>query len=388
MESAEENKTTVKGGAERLKKTKKRNKKKNRHKRDSLPQCTSPLLCFDSETTNHGELLELSVFDVAGNEVYHRYFRPHAKNWPSDIHHITPDMVAGAKRFIAHRGEIGYLINGSKFLLGCALSNDIHNLKRHGVETSDGHVVIDIQSWYWLLRDNTDRREKFQTGLAAIGESYGLDFGEGQAHSATADTKLTLECFKAMVDDFNRQFPDEDGPEVDLSDERYLNRLVSRFNEEYKKAMQIYRMRNAGGFVSVVRREQGYSLKFHRILPDDTSKYVLSSAVEDRAAAERELRIFLKHKELKGLTGIYDLREVDFDFLRHYTNEMDEEKYLAEKSGIKPSAAKLKATKAAKKALSSASSARKLTDKSSPKKKKPNKSTTKSKYKRKPTKQK
>ena len=121
---------------------------------------------------------------------------------------------------------------------------------------------------------------------------------------------------------------------------------------------------------------------------DDTSKYVLSSAVEDRAAAERELRIFLKHKELKGLTGIYDLREVDFDFLRHYTNEMDEEKYLAEKSGIKPSAAKLKATKAAKKALSSATSARKMADKSSPKKKKPNKSTTKSKYKRKPTKQK
>ncbi len=368
MESVEAEKTKSKPtGSGKTPKKKKRRRRKSRSVELSN---TCPLLCFDSETTNHGELLELSVFDAEGTEAYHRYFRPHAKNWPSDIHHITPEMVADGKRFIAHRGEIGYLINSARFLLGCALSNDIHSLKRHGVEISDNHVVIDIQSWFWLLKDDTDRHEKLQTGLAAIGETYGLDFGEGQAHSATADTRLTLECFRAMVDDFNRQFPDDDDQEVNLTDEKYLNRLVARFNEQYKLATQIFKMRNAGGFVSVIQREQGYSLKFHRVMPEDTSNYVLSSAVGDRALAERELRIFLQPRELKGLTGIYDLDENDFDFLRNYTNEMDEEKYMAVRVAGRPPEISRARLKAARRAISSRTSSQEPDVRVSQKKKK------------------
>ena len=49
-------------------------RKRRRTRRSNLPaqQGEAPLLlCFDSETTHHGEILELSVFDIDGNEVYH-----------------------------------------------------------------------------------------------------------------------------------------------------------------------------------------------------------------------------------------------------------------------------------------------------------------------------
>lgn len=334
-------------------KRKTQTKKKRRQKPFSaMSRCTSSLLCFDSETTNHGELLELSVFDAAGVEVYHKYFRPHAKTWPSDIHHISPEMVADCKRFIAHRGEISRMLNDVKYLLGCAISNDIHNLRRHGVNLNERHIAIDIQTWFWLLKDSTDRREKYQTGLAAIGQAYGLDFGEEKQHSATADTRLTLACFQALVDDFNRQFPDLTGEEPNISDERYLGRLITRFKVEYKKALQVYKMRNAGGYVSVIKREQGYSLKFHRLLPEDCSRYVMSIKVGDRNLAEQELRHFLKSRELKGLTGIYDLQEAEFEFLRNYTNEMDEVKYIASKTSNRQSESSRSVVKAVRRALS------------------------------------
>lgn len=335
-----------------------RNRKRTSNSTEPTDQVTSvknscPLLCMDSETTNHGELLELSIFNASGEECYHQYFRPHAKKWPSDIHHITPEMVADMKRFAAHRGDITRLLNSSKYLLGCALSNDLHSLRRHGVNLSNTHTVIDIQSWFWLLNDETDRRERTQTGLAAIGEAYGLSFGNEQAHSATADTRLTLECFRALVNDFNRRFPDNKTDEVcDINDEKYLKRLVARYNEQNKRAMQIFRMRNAGGYVNVIKRDQGYSLKFNRIIPDQNENIVLSVPVEDRELAERDLRNFLLPHELKGLTGIYDMDESDFSFVRSYSNEIDEEAYL-NRTAIRKSAEQNPHVRAARRALAS-----------------------------------
>lgn len=296
-----------------------------------------PLLCFDTETTNHGELLELSVFDIVGNEVYHSYFKPRAKNWPTDIHHITPQMVADKKRFSAHRREIHALLSSTRFLLGCALSNDITILRRHGLNIgNERHTVLDVQSWYWLLNDTSDREEKQQAGLSTIADHFGLTFGEEQAHSATADTRMTLDCFKALVNQFDSRFPAE-GETVEPilsadSDSEVaaeaLKRLYKRYDVEYRHAMQVYRMRNSAGYINVVRREQGYSLKYNRIVPPDNDNIVLSVHVDDRISAEIDMRKHFEPIQFKGLTGIYDMSVKDFDFIRNYSNTIDLETFI------------------------------------------------------------
>ena len=298
---------------------------------------TYPLLCFDTETTNHGELLELSVFDIRGNEVYHQYFRPHAKNWPTDIHHITPEMVADCKRFSAHRHEVAKLLNSAKYLVGCALSNDLHTLHRHGIRLHENrHRIVDIQNWYWLLNDTSDRREKHQSGLAAIARHYGLNFGSEKAHSATADTRLTLESFKALAADFNnRYYVDGDTVEPILScdaDPRMametLNCLQKRYENAYRHALTVFRMKNLEGFINVVKREQGFSLKYTRFEPTGNENIVLSVPVTDRVKAETDLREHFEPIQVKGYTGFYRLKKKDFDYIKAYTNSIDLETYL------------------------------------------------------------
>lgn len=324
---------------------KRKNKRKHRSRRSErqtektdtgrVNAVRYPLLCFDTETTNHGELLELSVFDITGKEVYHKYFKPRAKKWPTDIHHISPEMVAGEQRFGTYRKEIGKLLGSTRYFVGCALSNDLANLRRHGVTIPKNSVVLDIQEWYWLLNDESDREDKHQSGLSTIADHYNLGFGSEHAHSATADTRLTLECFKALANHFDSDFPADDTIEPVLSAdadstmaEECLGRLVKRYAAAYSHAMQIHRMRNVAGFISVVRREQGYSLKYNRIIPPENSNVVFSVPVNDRIRAEEELRMHFEPIQLKGFTGIYDLTESDFEYISSYRNTINLESFI------------------------------------------------------------
>lgn len=331
---SDENRNTVAKG--KKSKAKRRAKQPEQVTRPSEP--VYPLLCFDTETTNHGELLELSVFDIHGNEVYHRYFKPRASSWPTNIHHITPEMVKDCKRFSHHRDEIQQLLNSTRFLVGCALSNDLHTLKRYKVELHGSHTVFDIQNWYWMLHDESNRLEKQQTGLAVIADKYGLDFGEGHAHSATDDTRLTLDCFKALVADFEKRYNHDNSTErmFDVSEtvenaNEALKTLNNKYTTAYKRALQEYRMMNSSGFLNVVLREQqpdSYSFKTTRFQPADNDKIVLSVEVNDRVRAENDMRRHFENKQVKGYTGIYHLDSSDFEYIRKYRNSIDIETFI------------------------------------------------------------
>lgn len=319
---------------ERNKQTKITRKRKLRHRaKSSVSQnIVYPFLCFDSETTNHGELLELAIYDPAGNEIFHEYFRPHATKWPEEIHHITPEKVASCKRFIAHRHNIQKILNSTNYFVGCALSNDLHSLKRYGVKLHGRHRVHDIQSWYWLLNDDSDRHTKLQTGLAAIADTYSLGFGEDAPHSATADTKLTLHCFEALVEDFYRR-KNTETPEFERPfTNDFMKEMTSDFDKSYQEALQYYRMHNTAGYINVKKREQGYSFKYTRTLPSTQDLYLFSVPVNDRVGAEIDLRNHFYEKQIKGFTGIYDLDENDFNYIRNYRNEIDIEIFRARES--------------------------------------------------------
>lgn len=320
-----------------------------------MPQERYPLLCLDTETTNHGELLEISIFDIEGNEVYHRYFKPHAKSWPDEIHHITPEMVSGCKRFSAHRGELQNLLNSADCLLGCALSNDLHTLRRYGLSFKPGLPIMDIQHWYWLLNDTSNRLERQQTGLSAIADHYGLGFGDSQPHSATADTRLTLESFKTLVKDFLcREFKDRQGlgENLDNNSSERLKEITNLYEGSFRHAMDIHRMLNIRGYVNVLKREQGFSFRYSRFELTDNPNVVLSIAVDDRIKAEIDMREHFETKQVKGYTGIYDFTKQDFEYIRAYQNSIDleeflerEEKILAEKQYAREQTFKYMATK-------------------------------------------
>lgn len=310
-----------------------------------------PLLCFDTETTNHGELLEISVFDIEGNEVYHRYFRPHATGWPTDIHHITPEMVAGAKRFAAHRHELQKLLSSARYLVGCALSNDLSSLRRHGLELPlKTQSIIEIQNWYWLLNDPSGRTVKQQTGLAAIAEAYNLGFGQDQPHSATADTRLTLDCFRHMATHLLTDKGMPTLPQAPTTD--HITGCVSLFNAEYSAAMQLLRMHSMAGYVSVVKRDIGYSFKFNRVLAAESPNIILSVPVTDRVQADKDLHKHFSHKELKGYTGIYEFDAEDLEYIRNYRNELSLEKFMErEQDAQTASANKAKHSRQAKRVM-------------------------------------
>lgn len=295
-----------------------------------------PLLCFDSETTNRGELLELSVFDGESNEIFHEYFKPRAKSWPTDIHHISPAQVAGCKNFTAYRKDVRRLLNSASYFVGCALSNDLHTLRRYGIRVKNSVRVFDIQNLFWLLNDTSERLEKQQKGLSAIADHYGLSFGEEQPHSATADTRMTLACFKAMVNDFYDKFPAYRPDEIceNLSVQA-LQKFSKRFDAEYQRALQVFRMQNSKGFINVVRREQGYSFKYTRFEQTVNDDIVLSLPVTDRVKAEADLREHFFPIQVKGFTGIYNLGDSDFEYIRHYRNTIDLDTFIEREKIIK-----------------------------------------------------
>lgn len=289
-------------------------------------------VCFDCETTNHGELLELSVHDLQGNEVYHSYYKPRARTWPTDIHHITPAMVSDSHKFAKSRRQVARLVCTPRYLIGCALSNDLGILRRHGVTFPGNQTIIDIQRLHWLVNDTSGRKEYNQTGLSAIAAHYGLGFGEGHAHSASADTRLTLECFNALVRDFDRTYPHGEAlPQV--LEARHLGDLVKRIDTCMQDAMIQYRMNNAGAYVSLKMRSLAdgtlhHTLKFGKTRPEPDDTLVCVIKVQDRVQAERDLRRLFAPRQIKGYTGFYDLDAADIDAFMAYTNSIDTATYL------------------------------------------------------------
>lgn len=306
-----------------LKQTRRPRRKHKRRRKKDLSYCTDHgLLCFDSETTNHGEILELSVFGYNGEEVYHKYYRPRAKHWPTEIHHITPEKVAECKRFYASKNAVENLFNSTRYLLGCAVSNDLHTLQRYGIKLHENHRVFDIQNWHWLLNDASGRVEKHQTGLSTIADFYGLTFGKENAHSATADARITLECFNCLKTDFINKYC----PDIDPDNLEEINRC---FNVAYAEAMQVYRMKNSAGFINVVKRPQGYSFKYTRFIPTNIENLLLSVEVADRHKADHDMRRHFARKQIKGFTGIYNLVDKDFEYIKKYRNVLDIETFKA-----------------------------------------------------------
>ena len=275
------------------------------------------VICLDAEFTENEELLELSVFNTDGNEIYHRFYKPeNITTWRTDIHHITPEMVANEAPFSGCREEVQRLIDSSFALTGFAVGNDLRVLSRSGIGGLETKRMIDVKDMYWYLRGIKEDMSPFAVpSLLICANSLGLEFGEDEAHSASADTEATLRCFRLLFDEFR----EGEGAGMDDSD------VVDLFAGKIERAKANFVEESARGFIKVYKLGDQYKVKFGRQRDAEPKGLVAEVEVADRYKAEYEIRKLLKKKELPDKWGVYKLTPKLLSDVKNYTNSYDAE---------------------------------------------------------------
>ncbi len=274
------------------------------------------IICLDAEFAENEELLELSMFDVSGKEIYHEFYKPEKiSEWRTDIHHITPEMVSDKPHFNAVRHKVQNILDKAFAVTGFAVDNDLRVLSRSGILGLEDKRVIDVKYMYWYLKGIPQDMSPFSVpSLISCAGNLGLDYCEDIAHSASADTEATLQCFNILLSEFRKnmeQVPN-DG-------------IVDAFIEEIKKAKAKFVEDSAKGVVRIYKFKEFYRLQFSRS-SDETEKGAIAEIpVADRYKAEYDIKKKLKKKEVPDKRNVYKLTSKMIEDIRGYKNEYEAE---------------------------------------------------------------
>lgn len=273
------------------------------------------IICLDAEFADNEELLELSMFNAAGEEVYHSYYRPEKiTNWRTDIHHITPEMVKNERTFADCRKEVGEMLASAFAVTGFAVDNDLRVLAHSYVEGMDEIRVIDVKDMFWYLRGRAEGMSPFAVpSLLVCANALGLEFAEEEAHSASADTEATLKCFRLLCDEFA-------GMEQCGEEE-----IIDRFAQHIMEAKAEFVKEQSRGYVKVYSMGPLHKLKFGHQPDVDRRNLLMEVEVADRYKAEYELRKLLKKKEVPDKFSVYKLTAKLLQEIGSYRNEYDAE---------------------------------------------------------------
>lgn len=273
------------------------------------------VICLDAEFADNEELLELSVYNPGGEEIYHSYYRPEKiRDWRTDIHHITPEDVADKPSFAKCRGEVGRLIEESFAVTGFAVGNDMRVLSHSGVKAVEGKRVLDVKDMFWFLRGRGEDMSPFSVpSLIACANALGLDFGEDEAHSASADTEATVRCFNLLM----KEYEEKSGKEGEDA--------VTGFIGDIEEAKADFIEKSAAGYVRVYQLGNLHKVKFGNAPDPDRRGLIIEVSVADRYKAEYELRKLLKKKEVPDKFSLYKLTPALLDKVRGYSNVYDAE---------------------------------------------------------------
>ena len=116
------------------------------------------IIFLDAEFADNQELLELSIYNLASEEIYHSYFKPTGiTRWPDSmaIHHITPQDVADSPSFASQRRIIQGIIDNATHIGGFAVDGDISHLETQGIRNLDSKCVIELKDMFWLYMSET-----------------------------------------------------------------------------------------------------------------------------------------------------------------------------------------------------------------------------------------
>lgn len=164
------------------------------------------IIALDTETTGldpqTDEILQLSLVDENGGEVFNSYFRPERHTTWEDaqaVNGISPELVNDAPLFSERRPEINAIIADCAALVIFNAPFDIAFLRAAGVQFPEEIHVFDVQAafeiicgeWHW-----EENRYKHQS-LAKCAECCGYDWN-GKPHDSLADARAAMYCVQKM----------------------------------------------------------------------------------------------------------------------------------------------------------------------------------------------
>lgn len=276
-------------------------------------------LIFDSEfTDNTGELLELSIFNIEGEEIYHSYFKPKkAKTWGLHPHNISPEMVADKPSFDKERAKLQKIFDGASYLVGFETTSDLDHLFEQGIKGLYHKKMIELRDLYWFARGNEDGLGLFSTpGLDKCIMVLGFSFDEHGAHSASGDTKATWELFMRLLGIVREKL----GMDAESSPEEVWNEASKHILKEKERL--------AHGFVTLIKDGDAYRLAGSAHSPNlKHPSYVTHIEVNDwkRAICELEFMKYANYNRTYRM-GFYRLNAKEIRQFQKYTNEYDPEK--------------------------------------------------------------
>lgn len=172
------------------------------------------VIILDCETTgldpNTDEILQLSIIDGNGTQLYNSYFRPTVNtSWDEacSINGILPSMVADAPAISEELPKIQRILSACDLIVGYNPSFDLRFLTAAGCDYS--HLWDNAFCRYWV----EDLMELFAAiygdwnpyfgsytwqKLSVAAAYYGYDWGNSSAHDAMADCKATLHIWNCM----------------------------------------------------------------------------------------------------------------------------------------------------------------------------------------------
>lgn len=274
---------------------------------------SSACLCFDAEFARGVEMLELSAVNLEGKLIYTQRFKPQRyRTWESNIHHITPEMVAKEPKFSSCRRRIQALVDRCGYILGFAVrENDMTKMKRQHIHMLDSKTVLELRDWFWICFGR-EHGFDYQQGISLkfCCEQLGVEHDAEHAHASAFDAAITLKCFKILFERFVMQYDKE-------RNFQSFRDVVKFFSSIYKKYKHEYDMQRAAGYCFISRTEEGgYQVKASSERPEAADNLVACVHVADRKVAMARFGNYLFREPRRRNFMVEELTEKQLRYFR------------------------------------------------------------------------
>lgn len=301
------------------------------------------LICFDTESAQgrlggryKEELIEISIMNGNGETVFYHRFKPATlKKWDPSVHHITPDMVKKELPVKEYRRELQNLIDRSEYIIGFSLIDDIKALENAGLKNLQNKPKVELRHLFWYcIGRHEDTPFYSGPGLSKCAEQLGISFDEDAVHSASGDTKVTLNLFFELMRMFlHGEGIIDDNETIDLANTdnarliEYIRLALKRIDEakyEYDKSC-------AAGYIHIVTEEDGVKFTPSLVADYQGDNLVMTLKVAARRKAIYELETMFERRRSKAMKRIFFLNKSDLKKISEYTNEFDGKEQLYQK---------------------------------------------------------
>ena len=171
------------------------------------------VISYDMETTGFDpqddDILQLSIVDGDGNELFNKLFKPTKKNeWPkaAAVNGITPERVQDCPAFQAWTGQVQEIFDQADVIVGYNQRNfDDRFLKANGIKIDPAKENHDMMLEF---AEAVGEPNPYPKGfnktpykwqkLGQAADFYDYDWGNEHAHDSLADARATAYVYRQM----------------------------------------------------------------------------------------------------------------------------------------------------------------------------------------------